>query len=125
MDPSQASCPSSLPANRPPTTRRVWTKHEEEALIHALKELVVNGWRADNAFRPGYLNQLEVAIAKKFPNARLTGQRHINSKLTVWKKAYGQVSGMVGTSGFGFDSELNMVTVESDDVWDNYVKVIL
>lgn len=123
MAASQNSCPSGIPSAIPPAKRRVWTRPEEEALIDALKELVANGWKVDNGFRPGYLLQLEVAIAKKFPHARLSGAKHINSKLTVWKKTYGQVSGICGTSGFGFNSEINMVKVPSDAVWDDYVRV--
>ncbi|KAK6777356.1 hypothetical protein RDI58_024073 [Solanum bulbocastanum] len=31
-----------------PSTRRTWTPTEESTLINGLKELCVNGWRADN-----------------------------------------------------------------------------
>ncbi|KAL1565097.1 hypothetical protein AAHA92_07358 [Salvia divinorum] len=34
-------------------TRRSWSTREEEVLLLALKDLVVNGWKSDNGFRAG------------------------------------------------------------------------
>ncbi|KAG6415340.1 hypothetical protein SASPL_122751 [Salvia splendens] len=55
---------------RPKTdrTRRSWSTREEEALMLALKDLVVNKWKSDNGFRGGYLAQIEEII--KYNNAR-------------------------------------------------------
>lgn len=123
MEPFQNSNYAMPPSKKPHVTRRVWTRPEEEVLIDALKELVNNGWRTDNAFRPGYLGQLETAMLMKFPHTDISGHKHINSKLTVWKKVYGQLSGICGTSGFSFNETTNMIEIEGD-VWDTYVRVM-
>ncbi|KAK4403144.1 hypothetical protein Sango_1055100 [Sesamum angolense] len=48
---------------------------------------------------------------------------HINSKIHVWKKHYGTLMGMMGKSGFGWDDSRSMITVDSQDVWDEYCKI--
>ncbi|MGR6722275.1 hypothetical protein, partial [Aeromonas veronii] len=63
-------------------------------------------------------------MAVKCPNSALSGSKHISSKLTVWKKTWAHITDMISTSGFGWNDATNMVTVDSTDVWDNYVKVI-
>ncbi|KAL2251818.1 UNVERIFIED_CONTAM: hypothetical protein Sindi_2304100 [Sesamum indicum] len=88
--------------------RRMWTILEEECLVTVLRNLVVIGWKCDNGFRTGYLAQLESYIAKHFPQANIKAEPHITSKLH---------------SGFGWDESRNIVTVEEDAVWDDYVKL--
>ncbi|KAL8461473.1 hypothetical protein ACS0TY_032808 [Phlomoides rotata] len=34
--------------------RRIWSKIEEDALIECLTDIVNNGWKADNGFKPGF-----------------------------------------------------------------------
>ncbi|KAG6400948.1 hypothetical protein SASPL_137793 [Salvia splendens] len=43
-------------------TRRSWTDREEETLVLALKELVVNGWKSDNRFRErvGHIGSIDM-----------------------------------------------------------------
>ncbi|KAL3846303.1 hypothetical protein ACJIZ3_003706 [Penstemon smallii] len=53
-------------------SRRVWSKSEEDQLIIALKELVTNGWRSDNAFRSGYTTNLAATLAVRCPGSNLT-----------------------------------------------------
>ncbi|KAK6773506.1 hypothetical protein RDI58_028744 [Solanum bulbocastanum] len=60
-----------------PSTRRTWTPTEESTLINGLKELCVNGWRADNGtFRPGYLMELEHYLRERHPESGLKGEPH-------------------------------------------------
>lgn len=122
MEFSRGSSNYIAPYKKGSRERRVWTKPEEDVLILALKDLLDKGWKSDNAFRVGYLNELEAFMRRHFPTTTITGSKHITSKLTVWKKAYGQVSAMQHISGFGFNEDKNMVTCE-DDVWENYVRV--
>ncbi|KAL0427127.1 UNVERIFIED_CONTAM: hypothetical protein Slati_2887500 [Sesamum latifolium] len=39
------------------------------------------------------------------------------------KKTYGSLVGMLGRSGFGWNDATNMVVVDDDVVWDNYIKI--
>ncbi|KAG6396784.1 hypothetical protein SASPL_142941 [Salvia splendens] len=73
---------------RPKTdrTRRSWSTREEEALMLALKDLVVNKWKSDNGFRGGYLARIEEIIKRECPNSDIKATPHISSKLQQWKK---------------------------------------
>ncbi|CAA0842090.1 Unknown protein, partial [Striga hermonthica] len=102
--------------------RRVWTMEEERALINGLKELVSRGWKCDNGFRNGYTALLEKHMSDVFPNTDLKAEPHISSKISVWKKNYGLIAGMMATSGFGWSDTGNMVTVREEDVWIEYLK---
>lgn len=103
--------------------RRIWTLQEEEALINCLKDLVVSGWKCENGFRTGYLLCLEKGLMKVFPGTDLRAEPHINSKMHVWKKSYGSLSSMLGSSGFGWNDESKMIIVDRDEIWKQYIKV--
>ncbi|KAG8377626.1 hypothetical protein BUALT_Bualt08G0052600 [Buddleja alternifolia] len=51
------------------STRRTWVPKEEEVLMASLKEIVVQGWKADNGFKVGYLGLLKQHMTDS--NARL------------------------------------------------------
>ncbi|KAH6799932.1 hypothetical protein C2S52_000396 [Perilla frutescens var. hirtella] len=94
--------------------RHIWTFQEEEALINALKDLIVSGWKCENGFRTGYLLCLEKELAKAFPGTDLRAEPHVNSKIHVWKKCYSSLYSMLGRSDFGWNDETKMFTVESE-----------
>ncbi|KAL2252594.1 UNVERIFIED_CONTAM: hypothetical protein Sindi_0054100 [Sesamum indicum] len=101
----------------------MWTTLEEECPVAALKNLVVTGWKCDNGLRNGYLGQLETYIRKHFPQSNIKAEPHISSKLHVWKKQYSTLTTMLTRSGFGWTESRNMVKIEDDVIWDDYVKV--
>ncbi|KAL0399934.1 UNVERIFIED_CONTAM: hypothetical protein Sradi_2336700 [Sesamum radiatum] len=103
-------------------TRRTWTQREEEALVNALRTICCTGWRCENGFRAGYLNQLEALFFKQFSGSDIRAEPHINSKIHVWKKYYSTLVSMMGKSGFGWDDSRCMITVDSQDMWDEYCK---
>ncbi|KAL0448546.1 UNVERIFIED_CONTAM: hypothetical protein Slati_1411000 [Sesamum latifolium] len=78
-------------------TRRTWTQREEE---------------------------LENYMLKHFPFCDLKADPHIQSKLHVWKKNYSSLASMMTRSGFGWNDARNMVTVEDNCVWEEYVKAM-
>ncbi|GER25187.1 disease resistance protein, partial [Striga asiatica] len=102
--------------------RRTWNVDEESALIQGLRDLVSRGWKCDNGFRSEYTNILEQHMAQCFPGTTIRAEPHISSKITVWKKTYGLILGMVGTSGFEWSETGNMIVVKEDAVWQSYIK---
>ncbi|KAL0328338.1 UNVERIFIED_CONTAM: hypothetical protein Scaly_2266400 [Sesamum calycinum] len=62
-------------------------------------------------------------MCKQLPNTDIRAEPHINSKIHVWKKHYGTLMCMMGKSGFGWDDSRSMITVDSQDVWDEYCKI--
>ncbi|KAH6763079.1 hypothetical protein C2S52_020512 [Perilla frutescens var. hirtella] len=108
--------------NKSDKTRRSWSTREEEVLLAALKELVVQGWKSDNDFRAGYLNKLEEAMKKEFPSTDLKDMPHINSKTTTWKKNYYSLSTMLNRSGVGFNLKGTHMIECNNEQWEQIVK---
>lgn len=102
--------------------RRTWTTNEEHCLMHAWKELISLGWKADNVFKTDFLTALEQAILKQFPSCDLKEEPHIHSKVHVWKKQYGSLSTMLTRSGFGWNNTSYTIDVPDDNVWNHFVK---
>ncbi|KAL0345331.1 UNVERIFIED_CONTAM: hypothetical protein Sradi_4364400 [Sesamum radiatum] len=61
-------------------------------------------------------------MARNFPQGNIKAEPHITSKLHVWKKQYSTLTSMMLKSGMGWDESRNMVTVEDDTAWEDYVK---
>ena len=117
---SETSSNSRIRGNK----RRVWNHIEEDRLIGALKDIVVSGLKVDNGFKAGYLHILEDKLIAALPGTDLRGIPHIESKIKMWRKQYNSLVTMLRTSGFGWNSTLKMIEVESNDVWNNYLKVM-
>ncbi|KAL0395347.1 UNVERIFIED_CONTAM: hypothetical protein Slati_4500900 [Sesamum latifolium] len=98
-------------------SRRTWTQREEEVLVNALRTIVTTSWKCENGFCSGYLNQLESIMCKQLSNT------DINSKIHVWKKNYGSLMAMMGKSGFDWDDARCMITVDNQNVWNEYRKI--
>ncbi|KAK9128576.1 hypothetical protein Syun_017373 [Stephania yunnanensis] len=72
-------------------------------------------YKCDNGFKPGYLNHLEEMLRKSCPTSGIKVKPHIESKVNVLKRQWSMVNDMImgikhGFSGFGFDSNTNMMT---------------
>ncbi|PIN22519.1 hypothetical protein CDL12_04769 [Handroanthus impetiginosus] len=102
------------------------------------KTLRVEGCRCDGTFRGGYMIRLQSIMAGKSPT---TGKfpmagilvKHIKSKLQVWKRTYGHVLEILGSSGgvgACLDPFTNMIVAESDSIFipnytNNYQTTII
>ncbi|GER34071.1 iron-regulated surface determinant protein H [Striga asiatica] len=113
---------TTRPSSSQAKTRRVWTRAEEGALIDALKDMVTEGWRADNGFRQGYNFEIERRLKAKFPGCDIRADPHISSKIHVWRKTYVSVALIKSNSGFGW-SEITKSFSCDDKVWTAWLKV--
>ncbi|KAF5952622.1 hypothetical protein HYC85_010566 [Camellia sinensis] len=103
--------------------RRVWTPKECDVLIRAMRDLFSEKWKADNGqFRAGLYSELEKLIILAFPGTDLRASPHIESKIKFWKRQYNLITDMLRLSGFGWDDTNKMILVDSEQVWQNYVK---
>ncbi|PIN27058.1 hypothetical protein CDL12_00176 [Handroanthus impetiginosus] len=105
--------------------RHFWTPQEEAELIEALKSLHACGWKCNKSFKGGYMVRLEKIMAEKFPGCGILS-KHIKSKLQVWKKDYGHILEILGSSGSAGPSinpNTHMIVVDSKLVWFDYIKV--
>ncbi|KAL8482300.1 hypothetical protein ACS0TY_028460 [Phlomoides rotata] len=103
--------------------RRAWTPVEEKVLIGLMKELVANGWKKENGFKPGYLLKLEAVMMKSLPGTDIRASPHITSRITIWKRFHGSLQTMLNNnSGIGFNAEIGLLDCH-DTCWDLIVKV--
>ncbi|KAL8544655.1 hypothetical protein ACS0TY_005041 [Phlomoides rotata] len=107
-------------ARKTDKTRRIWSAREEQVLLAALKDLVAHGWKSDNGFRTGYLVRCENAMKVEFPNTDLLATPHITSKITSWKKSYGNIV-TAQSSGVGFNTTTGELDC-TDEQWDATVR---
>ncbi|CAA0806470.1 Unknown protein, partial [Striga hermonthica] len=101
--------------------RRVWSPREERALIDILKDMVFEGWKANNGFRQGYNFEIEKRLKAKFQKCTLRADQHISSKIQVWRKNYMSVALIKRTSGFGWNEVTKTFSCE-DNVWFPWLK---
>ncbi|GER57809.1 retrotransposon protein [Striga asiatica] len=72
-------------------------------------------------FDDGYTGKLKQHICQVVPGSNIKAEPHISSKITVWKKTYGELSACLASmSGIGWSGQSLSV---KDDVWEAYVKV--
>ncbi|KAG6417987.1 hypothetical protein SASPL_120184 [Salvia splendens] len=103
--------------------RRGWTDREEAFLLATLKKLVAIGWKSDNGFRSGYLHKLEDSLRQEFPWSDLKANPHLQSKIHIWKKAYGALSLVLARSGVGFNVHNDYKIDCDEEQWDQIIKV--
>ncbi|KAF5953287.1 hypothetical protein HYC85_006143 [Camellia sinensis] len=106
--------------------RRVWTLKECDVLIQAMRDLFSEKRKADNGqFRCGFYSELEKLIILAFPGTDLHASSHIKSKIKFWRRQYNLLTDMLRLSGCGWDDFDKIILIDSEQVWQNYVKVIL
>lgn len=112
------------PNDKEKQSRRIWTQKEEEGLLVCMLEEFKDGvkWRAENGFRSGFFGAVEVLFHKMFPGTTIRANPNIESKVKNWKEKYGLLADMQRLSGFGWNHDTYSVIVDSEDVWEDYVK---
>ncbi|KAL8466647.1 hypothetical protein ACS0TY_035626 [Phlomoides rotata] len=121
MDAGTADHINGILWNRNERGRRGWSLREEQVLSEAMKRIISEGWKTENGFRTGYLNQLHTYVKQVLPNTDLKPEPHINSRITVWKKNYHSIFEMLKHTGVGLDSTTYMVDA-TDEQWDAFMK---
>ncbi|KAJ8898700.1 hypothetical protein K2173_004734 [Erythroxylum novogranatense] len=107
--------PSTIDSQSSQGTKRKWNYDEYVVLNSCMVDLhKARMYNTDTRFKAGYLNKLEKMVATKLPNSNLKIRSHIESRIKTLKKEWIIVYDMVrkDTSGFGWDTERKMVTVE-------------
>ncbi|XAR72772.1 hypothetical protein NMG60_11019525 [Bertholletia excelsa] len=89
-----------------------WIANEDALLVMCLLELKIEGtFIAENGFKPGYLNALEVMMEQKATRCGIKGKPHLQSRLktmkTDWQTIYDMVYGQNTTE---------------KEVWEAYLK---
>ncbi|PIN08321.1 hypothetical protein CDL12_19102 [Handroanthus impetiginosus] len=105
--------------------KRKWKYEEDAKLVEALLDMVnLGNYKAENGFKPGYLNYVEERMQLSLPNSGLKAWPHIESRVKTLKKDFHIIYDMLNgphTSGFGMDPIKKCITAEKP-VWDAYLQ---
>ncbi|CAA0810629.1 Unknown protein [Striga hermonthica] len=106
--------------------KRKWNNEEDAKLVEALLEMVNLGtYKAENGFKPGYLNYVEDKLRVSLPSSGFKAKPHIESRIKTLKKDFNIVYDMLNgpnTSGFGMDPIRKCIVAEKS-VWGPYIEV--
>ncbi|KAL8541829.1 hypothetical protein ACS0TY_002908 [Phlomoides rotata] len=78
-------------------------------LIQCLTNIVNNGWKVDNGFKPSFQRELEKGMKKLLLGTDLVVNPHVNSKIHVWKKEYGSLFDVLSKSRIGWNCTTNTI----------------
>ncbi|KAG6537396.1 hypothetical protein ZIOFF_002486 [Zingiber officinale] len=98
------------------STKHLWTKQEDAALVDCLVELSKDlAWKSENGFRTGYLLHLEKLMAAKVSSSNLKATPHIESRYKLLKRQFHAINEMINhNSGFGWSDVEKCITASKD-----------
>ena len=113
----------------PGKNKKRWTTMEDAKLVEAMLDVVNEGlYKADNGFKPGFLQAVEEALSKLLPNTGIKPKPHIESRMKTMKKDWIIIYDMMNnhTNWFGnFTLDYDKVCVTAaSDVWESYLQVL-
>ncbi|KAF5934076.1 hypothetical protein HYC85_030247 [Camellia sinensis] len=118
MDPFEVDLDDTLPNNQETRDEYIDTIEGSDQWSNwrdTLANQMYNEWC-------GFYSELEKLIILAFPGTDLRASPHIESKIKFWRRQYNLLIDMLRLSGFGWDDSEKMILVDSDQVWENYVK---
>ena len=81
-------------------------------------------WKLDcGQFKGGFYGECEKKIICAFPGTDLRANPRIESKIKMRRSQYNLLQDMLKTNEFGQDDIDKIILMDSDDMWDNYVRV--
>ncbi|KAL8511872.1 hypothetical protein ACS0TY_018346 [Phlomoides rotata] len=87
-----------------------------------MKELVANGWKTENGFKPDYLLKLEAGMLKSLPGTDIRASPHITSRITIWKRFHSSLQTMLNNNfGIGLNADTGLIDCH-DNCWALIVK---
>jgi len=102
-------------------TYLTWTEEMDSALLDILVEHHNNGDHAQNGWKP-HVYSAAIRNVREKCNVDIT-KENITSRCKTFDKHYEVISKILAQSGFGWDWENHMLSIDSDDVWSKYVEV--
>ena len=98
-----------------------WRDQMDKAMLDVFVDHDNKGNCAQNGWKP-HVYTAAVKNVREKCEKEIT-KDHIISRSKTFDKHYLVISKMLCQSGFGWDCDNNMISVDSEDVWNNYVKV--
>ena len=95
----------------------------EQSLADVLKEERKLGHKGDGGWKAVAYTTVAAILSAQF-NLDITAD-NIRNRVKTWKKFYSTASDILSQSGFSWDATKKMTTVDEENVWQDYVKVII
>ncbi|XP_024178735.2 uncharacterized protein LOC112184729 [Rosa chinensis] len=92
----------------------------ERALADILREERGLGHKGDNGWKAVAYNTAADILSAQF-DIQISAD-NIKNRVKSWKKFYGIVSDILSQSGFSWDSSTQMISIDENSVWEEYVK---
>ena len=100
-----------------------WNDDMDKILLDTFVEYYNKGDKSQNGWKPHVYTAAIKNISEKC--RKEVTKDNILSRSKTFDKHHSIINGMLGTSGFGWDSNKNKISVDSDAVWEAYVEVSL
>lgn len=100
-----------------------WNLEMERALADILRDQRSLGNQSDGAWKSVAYNTAAQVLSTRF-NIQLMGE-NVKNRIKLWRGWYGIVSDILSQSGFDWDGTKYMITVENENAWKEYVKVVI
>lgn len=91
----------------------------ERALADILREERTLGHKGDGGWK-GVAYNTAAILSAQF-DIQVTAD-NIKNRVKSWTKVYGIVSDILSQTGFSWDSSAQMINVDENSVWEEYVK---
>ncbi|XP_016650476.1 PREDICTED: uncharacterized protein LOC103335769 [Prunus mume] len=92
----------------------------ERSLADILREERQIGHKGDGDWKAIAYNTAAAILSAQF-DIKVSAD-NIRNRVKTWKRFYGIVSDILSQSGFNWDATKKMISVDEDNVWDEYVK---
>ncbi|CAA0827207.1 Unknown protein [Striga hermonthica] len=102
-------------------SKRKWNNEEDAKLVEAFLEMVNLGtYKAENGFKPGYLNYVEDKLRVSLPSSGFKAKPHIESRIKTLKRDFNIVYDMLnGPNTSGFDRATGGNTEGPNDMMED------
>ncbi|XP_004299112.1 PREDICTED: uncharacterized protein LOC101303513 [Fragaria vesca subsp. vesca] len=97
-----------------------WNLAMERDLAEVLCEERSLGHKGDNGWKGVDYTTAANTLSAQFA-IQITAD-NIKNRVKSWKKYYGVVSDILSQSGFSWDSSTQMINVDENSVWEEYIK---
>ncbi len=98
-----------------------WNDDMDKALLDTFVEHYNRGDKCQNGWK-SHVYTAAIKNVREKCGVDIT-KDNIMSRSKTFDKHYSVISGMLASSGFGWDSIKNKISVDSDAVWEAYVEV--
>ncbi|KHN45196.1 hypothetical protein glysoja_047559, partial [Glycine soja] len=95
-----------------------WNLEMERVLADVLRDQRNLGNKGDGGWKRSALNAAAAVLSTSF-NVNVTSD-NVKNRIKLWRSWYGIVSDILGQSGFDWDGIKHMITIENENVWNEY-----